>query len=126
LQTPTILREREIRAALRMGGTIRGAFLVARKDSPGYEFLPYIHPSWSKLYLPLRTYDNKADKTYRDVGRFIQVLREIFCFAGPVCIHDAKAPELSRFKGLRPEDSPPGGRSLHSTAPSDSSEEAEE
>lgn len=103
----TSLQEGEIRAALRDGGSIRGVFLVARRESYGFEFQAYLRPSWSRLYLPLRTFGGKADRTYRDVGRLVQLICEDFGFVGPICIHAAKAPELARFRGLLPHDAPP-------------------
>lgn len=122
----TSLQERDIRNGLQEGGTIRGVFLVARPQVEGYEFMPYIRPSWNKRYLPLRLYEDRGDKSYRNAGRFLQLLRQDFGFKGSVLIHEARAPELARFKGLRPCDAPPGGASASDSPVPESPEEAEE
>jgi hypothetical protein len=103
---PTALQERDIRAALRDGGNIRGAFLVARRESYGFEFLAYLRPSWNKHYLPLRTFGEKSDRTYRDVGRLLQLICEDFGYVGPISIYKARSPELGRFKGVLSQDAP--------------------
>lgn len=102
----TGLQEGEIKAALRSGGSIRGAFFVARRESYGFEFQVYLRPSWGRPYMPLRTFGGKADRTYRDVGRLLQLVCEDFKFIGSITIYKAKSPELARFRGLQPCDMP--------------------
>jgi hypothetical protein len=125
---PTIssLQEREIREGIQAGGTLRGVFFVARRESYGFEFMVYIRPSWNRRYLPLRTFGDRSDKTYRSFARLLELVRDDFGFSGPILLHDAKAPELSRFKGLRPCDSPADGASPNDEFVDESVEEAEE
>lgn len=124
--TITSLQEREIRAGLQAGGSIRGVFFVARRDKYGFEFLAYIKPSWHRIYLPLRTFGDKADRMYRDAGRLLLLVSEDFGFVGSIYIYKARAPELARFKGLRPCDAPPGGASTSDSPVPETAEEAEE
>ena len=100
------LQEADIRAALADGGRIRGAFLVARLEPHGLEFMVYLRPSWDKNFLPLRTWRSKADRTYRDVGRLFQLIGDDFGYWGPICVYPAGSPELLRFKELLPIDAP--------------------
>ncbi len=116
------LQERDVLNGLKDGGAIRGVFLVARPQAEGYEFMPYLLPSWTRIYLPLALYEGRADKTYRNAGRFIQLVRRDFRYIGPVLIHEANSPDLARFKGLRAVDAPPGW----SNKPSDFTTEAVE
>ncbi len=103
------VQEKDIRTALATGGSVRGCFFVARRIEGHYEFLAYIRPSWYKAYLPMRTWLGKADRTYKDVGRLLQLVRDDFGFVGVVSIYVAGSPELARFKGVLPEDAPPPG-----------------
>jgi len=98
------LQEADIRTGLAEGGRIRGAFLVARLEPHGLEFMVYLRPSWDKNFLPLRTWRSKADRTYRDVGRLLQLLGDDYGYWGPICIYPAGSPELARFKELLPDD----------------------
>lgn len=108
MPTP-LLREKHIRDGLKNRGNIRGCFVVARLMSYGYEFLPYIRPSWQKAHLPFYTWRGNDLRTYRDLGRFINLVRDDFGFMGPIQIYFPKTPELARFKFLLPEDAPAEG-----------------
>ena len=103
---PKELQEADIRTGLAEKGHIRGAFLVARLESHGLEFMVYLRPSWDRNFLPLRTWRSKADRTYRDVGRLLQLIGDDYGYWGPICIYPAGSPELARFKGLLPDDAP--------------------
>lgn len=107
--TSTHLKEKDIRAGLERGGIIRGCFLIARLMSYGYEFMPYIRPSWKKGHLPLYTYLGKEVRTYRDVGRFIKLVRDDYGFLGAIQIYFPRTADLARFRHLLPEDAPPEG-----------------
>lgn len=109
MPTPAYLKESDIRTGLKKGGSIRGCFVIARIMPKAYEFLPYIRPSWQRAHLPLYTWRGKEIRTYRDIGRFINLIRDEFGFVGSIHIHFPKTPELARFKFLLPEDEPPEG-----------------
>lgn len=109
MPNPAHIKEKDIRDGFTKGGTIRGCFLIARFMPHGYEFLPYIRPSWHKAHLPLYTWLGKEIRTYRDIGRFINFIRDEFGFSGSIQIYFPKTAELARFKFLLPEDAPPEG-----------------
>ena len=117
------LQEADIRTRLADGGRIRGAFLVARLEPHGLEFMVYLRPTWDKNFLPLRTWRSKADRTYRDVGRLLQLIGDDFGYWGPTCIYPAGSPELERFKMLLPDDAP--GSTKAPGKPKDLQESAE-
>ncbi len=123
------LQEADIRAGLADKGHIRGAFLVARLEPHGLEFMVYLRPSWDRNFLPLRTWRSKADRTYRDVGRLLQLIGDDYGFWGPICIYPAGSPELARFKGLLPDDAPGStkapGKPKDPDKPDDAEEEAD-
>ena len=113
------LQEGDIRAALGSGGHIRNAFVIGRETEDGWEYVLYLRPSWRRVFLPLRTWQDKSDRKWRDLNRALHLLREDFAYRGavPVYLHDD--PELSKYRAIGASDgavvavdganAPPGG-----------------
>jgi hypothetical protein len=101
------LSEGEIRHCIEQGGRLRNVFLLARGDSPATEYLAYIRPSWRRGFLPLRTWGNKGDRTYKDVDRLLTLLRDDFGFSGVIQLYVESDPDVPRYRALAektPED----------------------
>ena len=99
----TGLQEGEIRQALQEGGRIRNVLVVTTGIGHAVEHLAYLRASWRRDFLPLRTWNDRTDRTYRDLDRLLTLIRVDFGFAGCVPVYLAGDPELARYKALAPE-----------------------
>lgn len=115
------LQEGDIQAGLKDGGQISGSFIVERKSADGPAYVVYFRTSWKRGFHALRTYRDRSDRVYRDLGRLLRLIRDEFKFQGPVTIFVAGDPELRRFRALLPQDSenPTGAAEASQTAPTD-------
>ncbi|HYD70753.1 hypothetical protein [Azospirillum sp.] len=97
------LQEGEIRQALAEGGRIRNVLVVSKCVGGFVEHLAYLRPSWRRDFLPLRTWNDRADRTYRDLDRLLTLLRVDFRYRGCIPVYIAGDPELARYKVLARE-----------------------
>ncbi|PWC40947.1 hypothetical protein [Azospirillum sp. TSO35-2] len=97
------LQEGEIRQALLEGGHIRNVLIVSKGVGRAVEHLAYLRPSWRRDFLPLRTWNDRTDRTYRDLDRLLTLIRADFGFRGCVPVYIAGDPDLARYKALAQE-----------------------
>lgn len=104
------LAEGEIRQGLAEGGRLRNVLVVCSVGGPeNREHLAYVRPSWRREFLPLRTWGDKADRTYKDVDRLLALLRDDFGYKGVIPFYVADDPNLAKYRALAssaPENDP--------------------
>ena len=97
-------QEADIKAGVRKGEKVLGAFLITREDHKGPLYVTYLRTSWTRGFLPLRTFRDKADRVYRDLDKLLALLRKDFAYPGEVSIFVAGDVALRRFRALLPTD----------------------
>lgn len=97
-------QEADIKAGVRKGQKVLGVFLITREDDKGPLYVTYLRTSWTRGFLPLRTFRDKADRVYRDLDKLLCLLREDFAYPGEVSIFLAGDDALRRFRALLPTD----------------------
>ena len=103
------LQEGEIRQGISEGGYVRNVLVVSKCVGPHTEHLAYIRTSWQRDYLPLRTWQDKGDRTYRDLDRLLTLLWSDFGFRGAIPLYLAGDPELQRYRVVAQEADTRGG-----------------
>lgn len=98
------LQEGDIRTGLATGGYIRNAFVVEREIESGCEYVIYLRPSWRRVFLPLRTWQDKGDRKWRDLDRAMHLLRKDFGYRGAIPIYLQGDPELAKYRALGTQD----------------------
>ena len=98
------LQEGDIRTGLTSGGHIRNAFVVEREIEGGCEYVIYLRPSWRREFLPLRTWQEKGDRKWRDLDRAMHLLRKDFGYRGAIPIYLQGDPELAKYRALGTQD----------------------
>ena len=98
------LQEGDIRTGLATGGYIRNAFVVEREIESGCEYVIYLRPSWRRVFLPLRTWQDKGDRKWRDLDRAMHLLRKEFGYRGAIPIYLQGDPELAKYRALGTQD----------------------
>jgi len=106
---PKGLQEGEIKQAIEEGGHVRNVLVVTKCVGSHAEYLAYIRPSWRRDFLPLRTWQDKGDRTYRDLDRLLTLIRVDFRFRGVVPVYIVGDPELTRYKSAAKEGELPDG-----------------
>ena len=96
----TGLQEGEIKQAIAEGGHVRSVVVISTCICTHSEHLAYLLPSWKRDLLPLRTWNNKSDRTYRDLDRLFMLLRTDFAFRGVIPVYLMGDPELAKYKVL--------------------------
>ena len=107
----TGLQEGEIKQAIEEGGYIRNVLVVSKIVGKHTEHLAYIRPSWRRDFLPLRTWQDRGDRTYRDLDRLLTLIRVDFGYSGVVPLYVAGDSDLARYKTAGQESAPPAGDS---------------
>jgi hypothetical protein len=97
---PKGLSEGEIRQGLAEGGRLRNVLIVCKIGPTQKEHLAYIRPSWRRDFLPLRTWGDKGNRTYRDADRLLALLRDDFGYRGVIPFYVADDPDLPRYRAL--------------------------
>ncbi|GAV35787.1 hypothetical protein ROTAS13_03466 [Roseomonas sp. TAS13] len=98
---PKGLSEGEIRQGIAEGGRIRNVLVVCTVGPPDTrEHLAYIRPSWRRDFLPMRTWGDKANRTYKDVDRLLALLRDDFGYQGVIPFYVADDPDLPKYRAL--------------------------
>jgi len=94
--------EGEIKQGLAEGGRLRNVLVVCSTDTNAEtrEHLAYTRPSWRREFLPLRTWGDKSDRTYKDVDRLLTLLRDEFGYKGVIPFYWADDPDLPKYRAL--------------------------
>ena len=94
------LQEGEIRQELQNGGHLRNVLIITKTIEGMADHLAYMRPSWRREVLPLRTWGDKEDRTYKDLDRLLVLLREDFGYRGFIGLYMDGAPDLARYRAL--------------------------
>ena len=94
------VQEGDIRQHLAQGGYLRSVLVVSKNVAGGVEHLAYIWASWRRGFRPLRTWDDKFDRTYRDLDRLLTLVRGDFGYRGPIALYLEGDRELARYRAL--------------------------
>ena len=85
---------------MRNGGRLRNVLIITRVAGETAEHLAYLRPSWRREFLPLRTWGDKEDRTYKDLNRLLVLLRDDFGFGGFIGLYMDGDPDLARYRAL--------------------------
>ena len=94
------LQEGEIRRELRSGGHLRNVLIITKTIEGAAEHLAYVRPSWRRDFLPLRTWGDKEDRTYKDLDRLLALLRDDFGYRDFIGLYMDGDPDLARYRAL--------------------------
>ena len=94
------VQEGDIRQHLAQGGYLRSVLVVSKNVAGGVEHLAYIWASWRRGFRPLRTWNDKAERTYRDFDRLLTLVRGDFGYRGPIALYLEGDRELARYRAL--------------------------
>ncbi|WP_158670719.1 hypothetical protein [Bradyrhizobium guangdongense] len=94
------LQEGEIRQELQSGGHLRNVLIITKIIDGTVEHLAYVRPSWRREFLPLRTWGDKDDRTYKDMDRLLVLLRDDFGYRGFIGLYLDGDPDLARYRAL--------------------------
>jgi hypothetical protein len=94
------LQEGEIKQELQSGGHLRNVLIITKMIEGTVEHLAYVRPSWRREFLPLRTWGDKEDRTYKDLDRLLTLLRDDFGYRGFIGLYLDGDPELARYRAL--------------------------
>ena len=94
------LVEGEIKGRIAEGGRLRNVIVVSSSAEPDAEHLAFIRPSWKRGFLPLRTWGDKEDRTYRDLDRLLVLIRQDFGYCGVVPVYVHGDPDIPRYCAL--------------------------
>ena len=100
----TGLQEGEIRQELQSGGHLRNVLIITKTIEGTAEHLAYVRPSWRREFLPLRTWGDKEDRTYKDLDRLLVLLRDDFGYLGFIGLYMEGDPDLARYRALSETD----------------------
>ncbi len=95
--------EADLRSALKEGGQVLGAFIVARSEE---EFVIYLRCNWiqGRGFRIIRTWRGlSGDRSFKNLQSAWFFVRK-FNFLGRVTIYPAGDPELRQFVGVSPCD----------------------
>ena len=92
------LQEIEIKSGLAAGGRIRNVFITAETVDGRALYRLYLRSSWSRHFLPLRSWADRSDRTYRELDRLITLVRDDFGFQDYIILYRADDPKLSRYR----------------------------
>jgi hypothetical protein len=82
---------------LRRGGVVASVLVVERSNAEPRLYVAYLHVSWERGWRVLRTYRDKDDRTYRDLNRLIQYVRDELGYEGSLTLLRPDSAELGRF-----------------------------
>jgi hypothetical protein len=94
------LQEGEIKQELQSGGHLRNVLIITKTIEGTAEHLAYVRPSWRRQFLPLRTWGDKEDRTYKDLDRLLLLLRDDFGYLGFIGLYMDGDPDLTRYRVL--------------------------
>jgi len=93
------LTEVEIKAGLAAGGRLRRVYITAEIDDGKPLYRVYLRSTWSRSFLPMRSWLDRADRTYRDLDRAVLQVRE-FGYRGFITLCEADDPRLARHRAF--------------------------
>jgi hypothetical protein len=99
----TAFEEADLRSALKEGGQVLGAFIVARSEE---EFVIYLRCNWiqGRGFRIVRTWRGlSGDRSFKNMQSAWFFIRK-FNFRGRVTVYPAGDPELRQFVGVSPCD----------------------
>jgi hypothetical protein len=111
------LQEGEIKQELQSGGHLRNVLIITKTIEGTAAHLAYVRPNWRREFLPLRTWGDKEDRTYKDLDRLLVLLRDDFGYRGFIGLymdgdsdlariaHAPKTKELARRRNACPSSS---------------------
>ncbi|MGA7807665.1 hypothetical protein [Bradyrhizobium sp.] len=94
------LQEGEIKHELQSGGHLRNVLIITKTIGGAAEHLAYVRPSWRREFLPLRTWADKEDRTYKDLDRLLVLIRDDFGYRGFIGLYMDGDPDLARYRAL--------------------------
>lgn len=94
------LQEGEIRQELQSGGRLRNVLIISKTIEGTVEHLAYVRPSWRREFMPLRTWGDKEDRTYKDLDRLLVLLRDDYGYQGFIGLYMEGDPDLVRYRVL--------------------------
>jgi hypothetical protein len=94
------LQEGEIKQELQSGGRLRNVIIITKAIGGTAEHLAYVRPSWRREFLPLRTWGDREDRTYKDFDRLLALLRGEFGYRGFIGLYMDGDPDLARYRAL--------------------------
>ncbi len=94
------LQEGEIKQELQSGGHLRNVLIITKTIEGTAEHLAYVRPSWRRKFLPLRTWGDKEDRTYKDLDRLLLLLRNDFGYLEFIGLYMDGDPDLTRYRVL--------------------------
>lgn len=97
------LQEAELRAGLQEGGQVQGFIVVSRGDGDAVEYAIYVRTSWTRGYRILRTWRDKADRTFRSLDKLFK-LPPTFGYYAPITVYRQGCVELQKFRGVLARD----------------------
>ena len=103
------VQESEIKEHIRAGGRVTNAVVVERAQKSGIEYAVYLSTSWYDGLGILKTYRNKADKTYKHLSLLVQFVRTECAYSGPIVIDPPGSAELEQSISVRLPDLSPSG-----------------
>jgi hypothetical protein len=95
--------EADLRAGLKDGGQVLGAFIVARSEE---KFVIYLRCNWirGRGFRIIRTWrGSSGDRAFKNLQSAWTFVRK-FNFLGRVTVYPAGDPELRQFVGVSPKD----------------------
>lgn len=96
--------EGDILQALEQGRAIVSAVMVSRQIQGQTEYVLYLRFSWRERYSILKTWGRRSDRSYRDVDRLMELLRNRFHYLGPIHQFVRGDPGLQRLEGIAADD----------------------
>jgi hypothetical protein len=100
------LQEGEIRQELQNGGHLRNVLIISKTNGDAAEHLAYVRPSWRREFLPLRTWGDKEDRSYKDLDRLLTLLRDDFGYHGFIGLYMDGDPDLARYRAVSDGEQP--------------------
>ena len=98
-----VFEEADLRAGLKDGGLVLGAFIVARGEG---KFVIYLRCNWirGRGFRIIRTWrGSSGDRAFKNLQSAWAFVRK-FNFLGRVTVYPAGDPELRQFVGVSPKD----------------------
>ena len=95
----TVFEEADLRAGLKDGGKLLGAFIIARAED---EFVVYIRANWKRGrgFRIIRTWrGTSGDRTFKNLQSAWLFIRK-FGFLGQVMVFPLGDPDLKQFVGI--------------------------
>jgi hypothetical protein len=104
LVSKSSFQEADIRDGVASGGRLSGVFIICRPEERGGGWVLYLRTSWTRGYRPLRTFRDRSDRVFKDLGRLVLLVRNDFCYSDEISLFKAGDEALRRYRSLLPVD----------------------